>query len=82
MSQKNAPFDACVLSCRAGSTDGNDYLVSGVIDFGDIIESPYVFEIGTTVMYTMLHCTGMDKNEVSVCVCNGVLEVNASATTK
>jgi len=51
-------------SVPAGSTDGNDYIVSGVIDFGDIIESPYVFEIGTTVMYTMLHCTGMDKNEV------------------
>ena len=46
------------------STDGRDYEVSGVIDFGDSIESPYVFEVGVTIMYTMLKCNEIDKNEV------------------
>ena len=43
------------------STDGHDYEVSGVIDFGDSIESPYIFEVGVTIMYTMLKCNEIDK---------------------
>jgi len=50
-----------VSSC---SSDGRDYFVSGVIDFGDSIESPYIFEVGVTIMYTMLKCNEIDKNEV------------------
>ena len=52
-------------SAALDSTDGRDYKVSGVIDFGDSIESPYIFEVGVTIMYTMLKCNEIDKNEVS-----------------
>ena len=48
------------------TTDGRLYQVSGVIDFGDSIESPYIFEVGVTIMYTMLKCNEIDKKEVSL----------------
>nr|XP_027236867.1 hydroxylysine kinase-like [Penaeus vannamei] len=54
--------------------DPDDYHVTAIIDFGDIQESCYVFEVAITIMYLMIEVDEMPPNDAGGHVLAGYLK--------
>lgn len=58
-------FNEQNIIVRATDEDPSNYHIDGVIDFGDIQHTCFVFELAITIMYMMLEVRIMDPNEVA-----------------
>ncbi|XP_047501616.1 hydroxylysine kinase-like [Penaeus chinensis] len=54
--------------------DPDDYHVTAIIDFGDIQESCYIFEVAITIMYLMIEVDEMPPNDAGGHVLAGYLK--------
>ena len=59
---------------NATEADPSTYHVDGVIDFGDIQHSYFLFELAITIMYQMVDIKTMNPNEVAGHILAGYLK--------
>lgn len=58
-------FNEQNIIVSATGEDPSTYHIDGLIDFGDIHHTCFIFELAITIMYMMLEVKIMDPNEVA-----------------